>query len=89
MSYPTMPMSMSPEMSFRTTSVARWNQTSMPGTFGISAAYCLGLIFRTLSWQSPRRSIVSSAIRPLLGMPMRMESRASTDLRYTVVEDCC
>mmetsp|Transcript_27754 Transcript_27754/g.68262 ORF Transcript_27754/g.68262 Transcript_27754/m.68262 type:complete len:228 (-) Transcript_27754:290-973(-) len=81
MSYPTMPMSMSPESSLRTTSVARWNHTSMPGTLGISAAYCRGLILRTLSWHALRSSMVSSAMRPLLGMPIRTELRVSTALR--------
>mmetsp|Transcript_15609 Transcript_15609/g.51242 ORF Transcript_15609/g.51242 Transcript_15609/m.51242 type:complete len:339 (-) Transcript_15609:59-1075(-) len=85
MSYPTIPMSTSPLISLRTTSVALWNHTSIPGTLGISAAYCRGLIFRTLSWQSARRSMVSSAMRPLEGMPMRMASRDSMGWRTTFV----
>lgn len=36
--------------------MARWNQTSRPGSCDIRATYCRGFGFTTLSWQSCRQT---------------------------------
>ena len=36
--------------------VARWNQTSRPGSCEMRATYCRGLGFTTLSWQSCKQA---------------------------------
>ena len=55
-----------------------WNQTSTPGSCEICATYCRGFGFTTDSWQSLSSCSVSSAMRPLEGMPSRMVSRAAS-----------